>query len=159
MVKVRRLAAPATVGFAELTLRGWRGQKPVLGMALEGTSAMLFRGKPKSATLIHTLVGAWRAETLSGDVKGEILAWFHEDGSYLTRNQMEIRGVAAQPVTQTGRYRIEPLDRTRFKLFTIDENGQPLSSTVRTFIDNDTMINEVGRITFRRIDPGDRLAP
>ena len=120
---------------------------------------MLFRGKPKPATLVHTLVGAWRAETLSGDVKGEILAWFHEDGSYLTRNQMEIRGVAAQPVTQTGRYRVEPLDRTRFKLFTIDENGQPLSSTVRTFIDNDTMINEVGRITFRRIDPGDRLEP
>ena len=74
---------------------------------------MLFRGKPKPATLVHTLVGAWRAETLSGDVKGEILAWFHEDGSYLTRNQMEIRGVAAQPVTQTGRYRVEPLDRTQ----------------------------------------------
>lgn len=113
---------------------------------------MLFRGKPKPATLVHTLVGAWRAETLSGDVKGEILAWFNEDGSYLTRNQMEIRGAAVPPVTQTGRYRVEPLDRTRFKLFTIDENGQPLSTTVRTFVDNNTMINEVGRITFHRVD-------
>lgn len=112
---------------------------------------MLFRGKPKPATLVHTLVGAWRADTLSGDVKGEILAWFNEDGSYLTRNQMEVRGVAAQPVTQTGRYRVEPIDRTRFKLFTIDENGQALSATVRTFIDNDTMINDVGRITFHRV--------
>jgi len=112
---------------------------------------MLFRGKPKPATLVHTLVGAWRAETLSGEVKGEILAWFHEDGSYLTRNQMEIRGVSVQPVIQTGRYRLEPLDRTRFRLFTIDENGQALSTTVRTFVDNDTMINEVGRITFHRL--------
>ena len=113
---------------------------------------MLFRGKPKPATLVHTLVGAWRADTLSGDVKGEIIAWFNEDGSYLTRNRMEIRGIAAPPVTQAGRYRVEALDRTRFKLFTIDENGQPLSTTVRTFIDNDTMINEVGRITFHRVD-------
>jgi hypothetical protein len=137
---------------AELILPGWRRQKPVLGMALEGTSAMLFRGKPKPATLAHTLVGTWRADTLSGDVKGEILAWFHEDGSCLMRNQMEIRGVPAPPVTQTGRYRVEPLDRTRFKLFTIDENGQALSTTIRTFIDNDTMINEVGRITFHRVD-------
>lgn len=120
-------------------------------MALEGTSAMLFRGKPKPAALIHTLVGAWRAETLSGDVKGEILAYFNADGSYLTRNRMEIRGVAAQPLTQTGRYRVEALDKTRFKLFSIDENGQPLSSTVRTFIDQDTMVNEVGRITFHRV--------
>lgn len=113
---------------------------------------MLFRGKPKPATLVHTLVGAWRADTLSGDVKGEILAWFREDGSYLTRNQMEIRGVPAPPVTQTGHYRVEPLDRTRFKLSTVDENGQLLSTTVRTFLDNDTMINEVGRITFHRVD-------
>jgi len=126
-------------------------------MALEGTSAMLFRGKPKPATLVHTLVGAWRADTLSGDVKGEILAWFNEDGSYLTRNQMAIRGVAAQPVTQTGHYRIEALDRARFKLFTIDENGQPLSSTTRTFIDQNTMINDVGRITFHRVDANVQL--
>lgn len=121
-------------------------------MALEGTWAMLFRGKPKPATLVHTLIGAWRADTVSGDVKGEITAIFNADGTYMTRNQMEVRGVPTHPVTHTGRYRVEALDRTRFKLFTIDDNGQPLSSTVRTFIDNNTMINDVGRITFHRVD-------
>jgi len=121
-------------------------------MAFEGIVAMLFRGKPKSATLIHTLVGEWRAETLSGDVKGEIIAIFNTDGSYLTRNQMEIRGVQAAPVTQTGRYRVEPLDKQRFRLFTVDEDGHPVSATVRTFVDSNTMINEVGRITFHRVD-------
>lgn len=118
---------------------------------------MLFRGKSKPASLAHTLVGAWRADTMSGDVKGEITAIFNTDGSYLTRNRMEIRGVPADPVTQAGRYRIEALDKQRFKLFTIDENGQPMSTTTRTFVDNDTMINEVGRITFRRIEAGDHL--
>jgi hypothetical protein len=113
---------------------------------------MLFRGKPKQATLIHTLVGEWRADTLSGDVKGEIIAIFNTDGSYLTRNRMEIRGVIANPVVQTGRYRVEPLDKQRFKLFTVDENGQPVSATVRTFVDSNTMINDVGRITFHRVD-------
>jgi hypothetical protein len=122
------------------------------GMSFEGTWDMLFRSKVKPATLVHTLVGAWRADTLSGDVKGEITAIFNTDGSYLTRNQMEIRGVPAHPVTQTGRYRIEPIDKQRFRLFTIDENGQPLSATVRTFVNSNTMINEVGRITFTRVD-------
>ena len=116
---------------------------------------MFFRGKIKPATLVHTLVGEWRAETLSGDVKGEITAIFNSDGSYLTRNQMAIRGVPADPVTQTGRYRIEPIDKQRFKLFTIDENGQPHSTTIRTFVNSNTMINEVGRITFTRVDSTD----
>lgn len=116
---------------------------------------MFFRGKQKPASLAHTLVGEWHADTLSGDVKGSITAIFNTDGSYLTRNLMEIRGVTAAPVTQTGRYRIEPVDKQKFKLFTIDENGQPLSTTVRTFVDSNTMINEVGRITFHRVDSGD----
>lgn len=116
---------------------------------------MFFRGKVKPATLVHTLVGEWRAETLSGDVKGAITAIFNSDGSYLTRNQMEIRGVPADPVTQTGRYRIEPIDKQRFKLFTIDENGQPHSTTTRSFVNSNTMINEVGRITFTRVDNAD----
>ena len=34
----------------------------------------------------------------------------------------------------------------------IDENGQPLSTTIRSFVDNNTMLNEVGRITFRRVE-------
>lgn len=112
---------------------------------------MLFRGRPKPATLIHTLVGEWKAETLSGDVKGEITAVFNVDGSFLTRNQMEIRGVAANPVTQTGHYRIEAIDKQRFRLFTMDENGHPVSTTVRTFVDSNTMINEIGPITFHRV--------
>jgi hypothetical protein len=80
---------------------------------------MLFRGKQKPASLAHTLVGEWHAETLSGDVRGEITAVFNTDGSYQTRNRMEIRGVPAPPVTQTGRYRIEPIDKQRFKLVAI----------------------------------------
>jgi len=112
---------------------------------------MLFGRKPKPASFSRTLVGEWRADTLSGDVKGEITAVFHADGSFMTHNRMEIRGVPAPPVIQTGRYRIEPVDKLRFRLFTIDENGQPVSNTVRSFVDPDTMLNEVGRITFRRV--------
>jgi hypothetical protein len=67
---------------------------------------------------------------------------------------MEIHGVPADPVTQTGRYRIEAVDKTRFRLSTIDENGAPISTTVRTFVNRNTMVNEVGRITFHRVDPG-----
>jgi hypothetical protein len=96
-------------------------------------------------------VGEWKADTHSGDVKGEITAVFHTDGTFFTRNKMEVRGVPADPVTHTGRYRIEAVDKSRFKLFTIDENGVPQSATVRTFVDRNTMMNEVGRITFRRI--------
>jgi len=116
---------------------------------------MFFGSKPKQEGFSRTLVGEWRADTLSGDVKGEITAVFHSDGSYLTRNKMEIRGVPATPVTQTGRYRIEPVDKLRFRLLTIDENGQPLSTTIRSFVDDNTMLNEVGRITFRRIEAVD----
>ncbi len=112
----------------------------------------MFGSKPKPTIFSRTLVGEWRADTSSGDVRGEITAVFNLDGSYLTRNQMEIRGIPADPVTQTGRYRIEAVDRQRFKLFTIDENGQPLSATVRTFVDRNTMVNEVGRITFKRVE-------
>lgn len=113
---------------------------------------MFFNGKPKTSNFTRTLVGEWRADTSSGDVKGEITAVFNTDGSYLTRNRMEIRGVVADPVTQTGRYRIEAVDKQRFKLFTIDENGQPLSTTIRSFVDKNTMLNEVGRITFKRVE-------
>jgi hypothetical protein len=111
-------------------------------------------GKPKPANLTRTLVGEWRADTLSGDVRGEITAVFNADGTFTTRNRMEVRGVPADPLTQTGRYRIETLDKQRFRLYTIDENGSPVSSTVRTFVDKNTMVNDVGRITFRRIDIG-----
>ena len=96
----------------------------------------MFFGKPKTTNFSRTLVGEWRADTLSGDVKGEITAIFHADGGFMTRNKMEVRGVAAVPVTQTGRYRIEPVDKQRFKLFTIDENGAPVSTTIRSSTDS-----------------------
>ena len=112
---------------------------------------MLF-GKPKPQNFTRTLVGEWTADTLSGDVKGHIMSVFNTDGTYVTRNRMEVRGVPADPVTHTGRYRVEAVDKTRFKLFTIDENGQPVSATVRTFVDRNTMVNEVGRITFKRVE-------
>ncbi len=108
-------------------------------------------GKPKPANFNRTLVGEWHADTISGEVKGEITAIFNNDGTFITRNRMEVRGVPAHPVTQTGRYRIEAVDKQRFKLFTIDENGTPISTTTRVFIDRNTMLNEVGRITFKRI--------
>jgi len=113
---------------------------------------MFFSNKPKPSNFSRTLVGEWRADTSSGDVKGEITAVFNTDGSYLTRNRMEVRGVPTDPVTQTGRYRIESVDKQRFKLFTIDENGQPLSTTIRSFVDRNTMLNEVCRITFKRVE-------
>jgi len=131
---------------------GWLAAKPVLACLLKGLGTMFFNGKPKTTSFTRTLVGEWRADTSSGDVKGEITAVFNTDGSYLTRNRMEIRGVVADPVTQTGRYRIEAVDKQRFKLFTIDENGQPLSTTIRSFVDKNTMLNEVGRITFKRVE-------
>lgn len=109
-------------------------------------------GKPrKSEAFNGRLAGVWRAETLSGDVHGSITAIFRDDGTFLTRNQLDVRGLRSDPITQTGRYRVEPLDRSRFRLFTIDENGAPLSSSLRTFVDDNTMLNEVGRITFKRV--------
>ena len=42
------------------------------------------------------------------------------------------------------------------RLLTIDENGQPLSTTIRSFVDDNTMLNEVGRITFRRVDSAEQ---
>jgi hypothetical protein len=108
-------------------------------------------GKPNPVSFGRTLVGEWHADTMSGEVKGEITAVFNTDGTFLTCNRMEVRGVPAHPVTQTGRYRIEAVDKQRFKLFTIDENGAPISTTTRIFIDRNTMLNEVGRITFKRV--------
>jgi hypothetical protein len=108
-------------------------------------------GKPSPANFNRTLVGEWHADTASGEVRGEITAVFNNDGTFITCNKMEVRGIQTHPITQTGRYRIEAVDKQRFKLFTIDENGSPLSTTIRTFVDRNTMLNEVGRITFKRI--------
>ena len=112
-------------------------------------------GKTKPVVSItRTLCGEWRADTSSGDVRGAITAVFNTDGTFMTRNQMDVRGVPSDPITHVGRYRVEPIDKQRFKLFTVDENGQPASTTIRTFIDHNTMVNEIGRITFRRVLDG-----
>lgn len=113
-------------------------------------------GKPKSGDgFLRVLVGEWHADTSSGDVTSSITAEFTADGAFQTHNVMEIRGVAKPMATQVGRFRIEAVDKQRFRLLTIDENGAPLSATVRTFIDRDTMVNEVGRITFHRVRPSE----
>lgn len=136
-----------------LRVASYRTAQPVLpdGALMRVKGALMF-GKTKAApSFARTLVGEWRAETVSGEVTSAITAIFSEDGSFVVRNQMDVRGARTGPVTQAGRYRVEPVDRQRFRLHTIDENGVPLTSTMRTLIDNDTMTNEVGRITFRRV--------
>ncbi len=110
----------------------------------------MFGKQKKPDTFSGRLIGEWRAETVSGDVHGAITAIFREDGTFLTRNQLDVRGKAAAPISQAGRYRVEPVDRTRFKLFMIDENGAPLATSLRTFVDEQTMLTEIGRISFRR---------
>ncbi len=83
-------------------------------------------GKTKAApSFARTLVGEWRAETVSGEVTSAITAIFNEDGSFVIRNQMDVRGARTGPVMQAGRYRVEAVDRQRFRLHTIDENGAP----------------------------------
>ena len=44
-------------------------------------------GKPKAQNFTRTLVGEWRAETMSGGVKGEITAVFNTDGTFMTRTR------------------------------------------------------------------------
>jgi hypothetical protein len=138
----------------------YRSAKPWLAnperlVRVKGT---LMFGKPKAApSFARSLVGEWRAETSSGDVTSSITAVYAEDGSFIVRNEMDVRGAKTGPVTQAGRYRVEPVDKQKFKLHTIDENGLPLTSTLRTFLDKDTMVNEVGRITFKRVVTEDRM--
>jgi hypothetical protein len=114
----------------------------------------MFFGKPKIVNnFARQLVGEWHADAHSGDITNDITAIFSEDGSFLTRNHVGARGAAGGALShaQAGRYRVEPVDKLRFRLFLIDENGAPLSATVRTFLDADTMVNEVGQTTFRRV--------
>lgn len=110
----------------------------------------MFGKRKPVVSITRTLVGEWHAETTSGDVRGVITAVFNSDGTFLTRNQLDRRGIPTDPVTQVGRYRVEPIDKDRFRLFTVDENGQPLATAVRAFVDNDTMVNEGGKVTFKR---------
>jgi hypothetical protein len=108
-------------------------------------------GKPKSRVdLAKRLIGEWHAEGASGQTHSAIVAVFHPDGTFITRTHVESPMATAQTVSQAGRYRVEQLDPHRFKLYTIDENGAPLSTSLRTFVDENTMVTELGPVTFVR---------
>jgi hypothetical protein len=112
----------------------------------------MFFTKEKPADLFaRQIVGEWRAETARGSVTGEITAVYHPDGSFLVRSALAGHRETHLPAAQIGRYRIEPVDRKRFHLVTIDENGAPVTRTVRSFPDPDTMVNAVGSTIFRRV--------
>lgn len=96
------------------------------------------------------LIGEWRAEMARGEVRSAIHAIFNGDGSFSVRTKVT-GGGEGKARTQVGRYRIETVDKTRFKLVTIDENGAPMGTSIRTFLDEDTMLNEMGQTQFRRV--------
>lgn len=111
---------------------------------------MFGMSKKRTPSLGVRLIGEWRAETARGEVKSAIHAIYNGDGSFSVRTKVT-GGGEGKPRTQVGRYRIETIDRSRFRIITIDENGAPMGSSVRTFVDDNTMINEMGQTTFQRI--------
>lgn len=111
---------------------------------------MFGMSKKRSPSLGVRLIGEWRAETERGEVKSAIHAIYNGDGSFSVRTKVT-GGGESKPRTQVGRYRIETIDRSRFRIITIDENGAPMGSSIRTFIDDNTMINEMGNTTFQRV--------
>jgi hypothetical protein len=109
--------------------------------------------KPKPVDMFsRRLVGEWRAETSSssGQVSGVITAIFESTGVYLIRRELG-GSEGANTVSQSGRFRVEPVDKTRFKLTLADEDGAPAYSSVRSFPDADTMLVEAGRTIFQRV--------
>ena len=113
-------------------------------------SWMFGLGKKSAPSFGVRLIGEWRAETVRGEVTSAIRAIYNGDGSFSVRTQ--VTGASeGKPRTQVGRYRIEPIDRSKFRIVTIDENGSPLGSSTRTFIDDNTMLNEMGQTTFQRV--------
>ena len=96
------------------------------------------------------LVGEWRAEAVRGDVVSHIFATFNGDGTFHIRTEVE-NGGHQPPRSQFGRYRVEAIDKERFRIITIDEFGSPTGSSVRRYIDENTMLNELGQITFQRV--------
>lgn len=109
--------------------------------------------KPKPVDMFsRRLVGEWRAETASssGQVSGVITAIFEATGVYLIRRELE-GTEGANTVSQSGRFRVEPIDKTRFKLTLADEDGAPAYSSIRSFPDADTMLVEAGRTIFQRV--------
>lgn len=111
---------------------------------------MFGMGKKHSPSVGVRLIGEWRAETARGEVKSAIHAIYNGDGSFSVRTRVT-GGYETKPRTQVGRYRIETIDKSRFKLVTIDENGTPMGSSIRKFIDDNTMLNEMGQTRFQRV--------
>ena len=107
-------------------------------------------GKKNSPKFGARLVGQWRAEAVRGDVVSHIHAEYHGDGTFHIRTEVENGGQQA-PRSQFGRYRVEQVDKDRFRIITIDEYGSPMGQSVRHFVDDNTMVNEIGPITFQRV--------
>ena len=111
---------------------------------------MFGMGKKRAPSVGVLLIGEWRAETARGEVKSAIHAIYNGDGSFSVRTKVT-GGGEGKPRTQVGRYRVETIDRSRFRIVTIDENGAPMGTSIRTFVDDNTMLNEMGRTTFQRV--------
>lgn len=107
-------------------------------------------GKKREPSVGLRLIGSWRAESKRGEATSLIQAVYHDDGSFAVRTSFG-GAQEMQPRTQVGRYRVESIDKQRFRLVTIDENGAPLGSSVRRFLDEDTMLNEMGETRFKRV--------
>ncbi|MEZ5937712.1 MAG: hypothetical protein R3C52_05780 [Hyphomonadaceae bacterium] len=113
-------------------------------------------GKPKPVdTFTRRLIGEWRAETSSGQVSGVIVAVFNPDGSFHTRSEVNGAEGPASHTSQAGRFRVDPIDRERFRLSLFDEEGSETYTSVRSFPDPTTMLTEVGRVKFTRTTPTD----
>ncbi len=97
------------------------------------------------------IIGEWRAEAASGQAHSVITATFYADATFLIHTELHGPGDSNRAITQAGRYRVEPVDKSRFRLFTVDEEGAPQAPSIRTFADDNTMVTEVGRLTFTRI--------
>ena len=117
-------------------------------------------GKTKTIdTFARRIIGEWRAEATSGRAHSVITAVFHSDSTFLIRTELHGPGAAVRALTQAGRYRVEPIDRARFRLFTTDEEGAPQPASTRTFADDNTMMTEIGRLTFLRADVASAADP
>jgi hypothetical protein len=105
--------------------------------------------KPEGAPH-RVLVGDWRAETHSGQVTSVIAATYAADGAFLIRTEISGTQTPPPPTTQAGRYRTQTIDKRRFKLHLLDDDGRVMSTSVRTIIDRNTMVSDLGKVTFHR---------
>lgn len=118
---------------------------------------MFFAKSTTSDELSRRLAGFWRATTVSGSASNLIEVRYHASGGFLLRTRLDVGGKPGSPVTQAGRFRAEPVDKRQFRLFLTDEFGGPISSSVRWFVDQDTMMSDIGRAVFRRLSCEDAV--